>query len=107
MSQCVFYSVSLEAGGQLWGVGSLLPLCEFQRQNLCHQAWRQASLPDEPSHLPEILLKDMKEKGTLWEERGDQHKEGTENNGMIVINYIIYMRELIMIQLISLIDILT
>lgn len=101
MSLRMFYS-ECKCGGQRTTLRSWFsaPLCEFQRQNLGHQAWRQAPLPTEPSLLPEILLKDMKERGTICEERGDQHKEGTETNGVIVINYIIYMHGLIMIPFI-------
>lgn len=36
----------------IWGVNSLLPLCESQGLSLGHQTWQQTPLSAEPSHWP-------------------------------------------------------
>lgn len=41
------HGIPMEVREQLLGVNALLPPCESQRSNSCHQAWQQALLPAE------------------------------------------------------------
>lgn len=52
MHACTRYSICVEVRGQLYKIGSLLILCEFQVSNLGHQTWWDSPLPVESSHWP-------------------------------------------------------
>lgn len=45
-------SLCLQIRGQLLGISSFLPPCEFQGSNAAHQRWWQASSSTGPSHQP-------------------------------------------------------
>lgn len=46
------HSWNVEIGGQLGGVGSLLPLCGFWGSDSGHQAWQQTPEPTGTCHWP-------------------------------------------------------
>lgn len=48
---CLYtHGENMEVGGQLCGVSSLLPPCEFQGVKAGPQAWQKTALPTEPPH---------------------------------------------------------
>lgn len=50
------YVLTVEAGGELEGTGSVLSLCRSPRSNLGCQPWCQLTLPPDPSHQPSTYI---------------------------------------------------